>query len=1105
MRRLAALSLLLCAPLAGADYWVSIGSFSRAEQAGSLAATATQKVGVEFSARAFETGAGTTYRVVAGPHGDAAGADGDRAKAVGAGYADAWVVPPRASMGVGQAVVAAPATPAASPAASPALAPAAEASDANLPAVDYGIESDPLLEELLGDDLLLSDDVLLGDDYLTDFSEDQSVEEWLKAIEAEAAQSIEVTAPAPVQPSTAPATPDALPEELGEPPPEDYGAHRLRRGSAMNSPPEPAEPQGPAVPVKPSAPSPSAAPGHSPAEPPVGRSVRGFPPEEEPLPSYAYQVAATMMASTQGAGEVATPGPFDAAAPPSSAAPLPEEEHFVQAAALSLLATGDHIPLARRANDARVRIDGQLDDDAWDDLAVHDRFVSVDPDTLRPSDLPTRVRIFYNDRGLYVGADMVQDPETLVQVLSSRDKYLRRDYFSFTLDTSGEGRYGYWFQVSLGGSVSDGTILPERQFSRTWDGAWHGASARTDTGWSAEFFIPWSLVSMPRLEGDRAMGLYASRMIAYRDERLGWPALPFTLPQFMSAFQKLALSEVNPRQQYSATPYVSTTQDMVAGRTGRKAGLDVYWRPSSNFQLTSTLNPDFGNVEADDVIVNLTRYETFFPEKRLFFQEGQEIFTTNSRFLADTVMLHTRRIGRAPLRPDLPEDVVVDASEFRRPLDVLGALKATGQQGAFRFGLLGAAEDDGQFQAQGADGAAVTLTSPGRDYGAARLLYEHANGGYQALGWMSTAVAHPNREAYVHAVDGHFVSPGGTWTADAQVLQSEIVGGERGAGGIVDINFSPSKGQRHMLSVDVFDDKVDIRDMGFLRRNDLRKFRYRYRFSRSGMERLREVRTYLFTTGSWNGVGRMVGAGLGLDQRLTLPNLSQLRFTGDVMPRQYDDWSSPGRVFRVGDQWNTEVRYESDPSRRISWIVRHLWGEEELGDATRRTQGFVTWRPNDRLTMNLGVGMRDRDAWLLHRGGGRFVAYEAEELAPNLDFDFFLTARQHFRLALQWVAIKADGQRAFMAPDSAGELVPQAAPEEASDNFALSRMNFQLRYRWELAPLSDLFVVYTTNAGLSGDGDSEYWRQDYSRMFANTWEETLGEQLVVKLRYRLGS
>ena len=455
-------------------------------------------------------------------------------------------------------------------------------------------------------------------------------------------------------------------------------------------------------------------------------------------------------------------------------------------------------------------------------------------------------------------------PATLVQVLSSRDKYLRRDYFSFTLDTSGEGRYGYWFQVCLGGSVSDGTILPERQFSNTWDGAWHGASARTDTGWSAEFFIPWSLVSMPRLEGERAMGLYASRMIAYRDERLGWPALPFTLPQFMSAFQKLALSEVNPRQQYSATPYISTTQDMVAGRTGRKAGLDVFWRPSSNFQLTSTLNPDFGNVEADDVIVNLTRYETFFPEKRLFFQEGQEIFTTNSRFMADTVMLHTRRIGSAPLQARCAGRC--GGGRERVSPAVGRSRRAQGHRAAGRVSLWPDGGGGGRGRVSGGSARTVRRSrSPrrGATTAAARLLYEHANGGYQALGWMSTAVTHPNREAYVHAVDGHFVSPGGTWTADAQVLQSDIVGGERGTGGIVDINFMPSKGQRHMLAVDVFDDNVDIRDMGYLRRNDLRKFRYRYRFSRSGLKRLREMRTYLFTTGSWNGVGRMVGGGDG--------------------------------------------------------------------------------------------------------------------------------------------------------------------------------------------------------------------------------------------------
>ena len=116
-----------------------------------------------------------------------------------------------------------------------------------MPAADSYLD-DSLLEELLGDDLLLSDDELLGEDYLTDFSDDQSVEDWLKAIEAETAQSLEAPTPTAVEQRTAP---DALPEELGEPPPEDYGAHRLRRGSATQSRSAPVAPVAPSTRVTP--------------------------------------------------------------------------------------------------------------------------------------------------------------------------------------------------------------------------------------------------------------------------------------------------------------------------------------------------------------------------------------------------------------------------------------------------------------------------------------------------------------------------------------------------------------------------------------------------------------------------------------------------------------------------------------------------------------------------------------------------------------------------------------------------------------------------------------------------------------------------------------
>ena len=104
-----------------------------------------------------------------------------------------------------------------------------------------------------------------------------------------------------------------------------------------------------------------------------------------------------------------------------------------------------HVLLTRLRDDVRVNVDGRLDEDAWQGLEAHGDFRLIDPDTLEPASLPTEVLIFYTERGLYVGARMTQDPDTLVEYLSGRDQgFLNRDYFSFTLDTSGEGRYGFW-------------------------------------------------------------------------------------------------------------------------------------------------------------------------------------------------------------------------------------------------------------------------------------------------------------------------------------------------------------------------------------------------------------------------------------------------------------------------------------------------------------------------------------------------------------------------------------------------------------------------------------------------------------------------------------
>ena len=762
----------------------------------------------------------------------------------------------------------------------------------------------------------------------------------------------------------------------------------------------------------------------------------------------------------------------------------------------------------RTGDDVNVVVDGKLDEPVWGTLPRHSDFKVVSPDTMASPQLGTELKFFYTAKGFYLSVYMEQAPETLVERLSSRDQWHTRDSFMFFLDTSGEGRYGFWFQLSLGGSMSDGTILPERQFSMNWDGAWHGATSRTETGWVAEFHIPWSLVSMPRSTGDRTMGILARRSVAYLNEQWSWPALAFSTPKFLSDFQEVVLNGVDLRQQYSVYPYVSSVLDNLDGNVVADAGIDLFWRPSTNLQVTATVNPDFGDVEADDVIVNLTAFETFFPEKRLFFQEGQEIFRTGTRNAfsrgpgpPQTLLLHTRRIGGRPLRPDVPDGVTVSSEEFARPTDLLAAVKATGQREGLRFGFLAAVEDETLFQGHSSEGEPVQLRQSGRNYGVARALWEGGDAASRALGWMSTVAQRPDGDAVVHALDGHALTASGRWEVDGEVITSSVPGAEDGYGGLLDIKFAPSRGLTHTLAMDHYDDNLGIDDLGYLRRNDVTRYQYLARLYRSNLAWASESRTNFVWSRGYNGAGERVLGSAGLSQNIRLANLSSVRVSAMWSPARFEDRNSFGNgSYRVEEAWGLRLRYESDKTRPVSYRIGTQWGQEDLGGVRRTYGGEITWRPADRMAMEFGVDYVERDGWVLHREEHRFALFAADEWSPKLSLDYFITGKQQFRMALQWGAVRAGDARFYdLAPSR--DLVPASADlDPSSEDFSISELSFQIRYRWEIAPMSDLFLVYTKQADLPASVG-----EDLGSMLTDTFDNPVAEQLVVKLRYRWGT
>jgi hypothetical protein len=763
---------------------------------------------------------------------------------------------------------------------------------------------------------------------------------------------------------------------------------------------------------------------------------------------------------------------------------------------------GNPIGLVRFDDDsAQMKIDGKLDESAWMGLAEIRELRVLEPDTLAEPVYGTSVKLLYTERGLYIGVDMQQPAGTLVERFTPRDDFdVNRDYISITLDTSGSGRYGYFMNVSLGDSQRDGTILPERLYSSEWDGAWYSATQATESGWTAELFVPWSQVAMPRETGTRRIGFYVQRSVAHLNERWGWPALPSSQSRFLSAFRPLELERIDPRQQWSVFPYVSSTYDRVDDSTRYKAGFDMFWRPSSNFQLTATGNPDFGSVESDDVVVNLTANETFFPEKRLFFQEGQEIFDTTPRANVEGdqrfTVVNTRRIGGRPRPPDLPPGLSLSAREALQVADILGAAKMTGQYGGLRYGLLAATEDETDFLADG-----DLYSQDGQDFGSLRVIYEDSAGAaYRGLGIASTVVSHPDADAYVHAADAHFLSRNGKWRFDGQLVYSDRDETGQGSGGTADLVYIPRQGLKHAVELAVFDDKVNVNDLGYQVRNDNTDIWYRLEWVKSGLTRIRDLRLTPFLRYEENGEGYRTNNAIASGYEFNLNNLDQVWGSFAWFPQRYDDRNSFGNgTFTVAERTNFEINYVTDTSMPLSLSGKFAYRGEFVGGRTLEGAAGISWRPRQNVNVNLQLDYQDRDGWLLHQQGQNFTTFLAEQWQPEFSLEFFPSAMQQLRVSMQWIGIRARESEFHELPPDDTDLIQVPKPPGPTDDFSISQFNFQIRYRWQIAPLSDLFIVYTK-------ADQRFTAlTDFESLFRDSWNNPLGDQLIIKLRYRLGS
>ena len=330
------------------------------------------------------------------------------------------------------------------------------------------------------------------------------------------------------------------------------------------------------------------------------------------------------------------------------------------------------------------KIDGRLDDAIWQQSPVSSDFLQLDPIEGEVASEKTTVQVAYDEEGLYVGIRCYDsDPQAIVSRLTRRDGETQADWISLSLDPHLDRQTGCFFTAYASGSVIDGTYADDRNKDETWNAVWEVATSIDAEGWSAEFYIPYYVMRFSP-QDEYTWGLNVERHISRKQERTHWNLMQKDQPGLVSQFGNLhGIRDIDPPLHLEYVPY-AMGRSIVDGGADYfgNAGVDLRYGVTSSLSLNATVNPDFGQVEADPAQLNLTAFEDFFSEQRPFFVEGASIFQTG-----DYDLLYSRRIGRRPGYFSVPEDAV----EEDRPeaTTILGALKLTGKtEGKTAFGLL---------------------------------------------------------------------------------------------------------------------------------------------------------------------------------------------------------------------------------------------------------------------------------------------------------------------------------------------------------------------------------------------------------------------------------
>ena len=787
------------------------------------------------------------------------------------------------------------------------------------------------------------------------------------------------------------------------------------------------------------------------------------------------------------------------------------------------VAAQDAAPAARkqaravRVTDGAVRVDGRLDDEGWRNAVALTDFVQREPDEGAPPTDRMEVRFVYDDAALYVGARMLSS-SPLQAPMGRRDEADQAEHLLVSIDTYLDRRTAYTFGVTASGVRVDFYHPSDNEWDddATFNPVWLARTSTDAEGWTAELRIPFSQLRF----NDRApqiWGLNIKRWVPSRNEEVYWAPVLRTDERYASLFGDLhGLDGIRPSRRLELLPYIGASSRVIGdpepgdpfsggSNVDGGVGADIKVGIGSNLTLEATVNPDFGQVEADPAEVNLSAFETFFQERRPFFLEGANLLTGNVNNY-----FYSRRIGAAP-----GDDVDAEYVDVPQVTTILGAAKLTGRLASgTSIGILGAITDDESARTFDRFQFGRVRVSPQTTYGVGRVTQElGAQGSTIAL--MATGVHRQfrpgdplaeflTRKAFT--VSGDSVLRFGDYEAQAY-LGVTHVDGEPGA--LVRLQRSSARYFQRpdvdYVSFDPFRTSMSGAKGGFsIERQNARHWTWEAdasfetpEFETNDIGRLttgdgaqvnaeieyqettpgRWYRQYTLTLGQgqeWSFGGDLQASSITGEASITWPNFWETEFVTRLEPRTQNFRLTRGGPSMEQPRWlRTTLEVQSSEASQTQANVGLTYDRSEDGGLVFATEAGITIQPGPQWQLSVTPSYQrevDTQQFVTALGGGGAATFGRRYIFGHIDRSEYAaqirlnyTFKPDLNLDFYGEPFSASGHYDSFGQLAAARsrlLLPVAASEVGDRDFNVRSFRSNLVLRWEYRPGSTLYLVW---------------------------------------------